>query len=106
MIFDKFKKKNDGMIIPSKTRIEDLLPIGSVVKVLDIEHRLMIIGIKQISTIDNHEYDYVTVPYPGGQIGIDSQLLINNEDIVQVSFIGCQDSERFAFIDNLMNKME
>ena len=103
MIFNLFKKKDDNMIIPSKTPIDDLLPIGSVVNVLDYEHRVMIIGIKQISTNDNHEYDYLAVPYPEGQIGPDSQLLFNNEDITYISFIGCQDSEYFAFKEQIKN---
>lgn len=104
MILDRFKKKNNhNMIVPSKTLIEDLLPIGSVVSIFDISHRLMIIGIKPININDNHEYDYVAVPYPEGQIGIDSQILFNNDDINEISFIGCQDSERFAFIEKIKN---
>ena len=103
MFFNRFKKKNDNMIVPSKTSIEDLLPIGSVVNILDLEHRLMIVGIKQINLDDNHEYDYVAVPYPEGQIGIDSQVLFNNQDVTNVSFIGCQDSERFAFLEQIKN---
>ena len=102
MIFNLFKKKEkNNMIVPSKTKIDELLPIGSVVNVLDYEHRVMIIGIKQISLEDNHEYDYAAVPYPEGQIGIESQVLFNNEDISNVSFVGYQDSERFAFIEQI-----
>lgn len=103
MFFNRFKKKNDNMIVPSKTSIDDLLPIGSVVNILDFDHRLMIVGIKQINLDDNHEYDYVAVPYPEGQIGIDSQVLFNNQDVTNVSFIGCQDSERFAFLEQIKN---
>ena len=52
---------------------------------------------------DNHEYDYAAVPYPKGQIGIDSQVLFNNKDITNISFIGCQDSEYFAFKQQIKN---
>lgn len=104
MIFDRLKKKaSSNMIVPSKTMIEDLLPIGSVVSIMGINHRFMIIGIKPINTNDNHEYDYVAIPYPEGQIGIDSQILFNNDDIIEISFIGYQDSERFAFIEKIKN---
>lgn len=103
MFLNRFKKKNDNMIVTSKTSIDDLLPIGSVVNILDFEHRLMIVGIKQINLDDNHEYDYIGVPYPEGQIGIESQVLFNNQDVTNVSFIGCQDSERFAFLEQIRN---
>ena len=103
MLFNLFKKKDDNMVVPSKTKVDDLLPIGSVVNVLDYEHRVMIVGIKQLCLDDNHEYDYAAVPYPEGQIGIDSQVLFNNEDITNISFIGCQDSEYFTFKDQIKN---
>ena len=56
-IFHKRKNKEDSMIIPSKAKVTDLLPIGSVVRIDNCNYRLVIIGIKQLSTIDNHEYD-------------------------------------------------
>lgn len=103
MLFKSKRSKDNNMVIPSKTLIEELLPIGSVVSVLDIDHRLMIIGIKQINFDDNHEYDYVAVPYPEGQVTSDCQVLFNNNDISEISFIGYQDSERFAFLEQIKN---
>ena len=103
MLFKSKRSKDNNMVIPSKTLIEELLPIGSVVSVLDIDHRLMIIGIKQINFDDNHEYDYVAVPYPEGQVTSDCQVLFNNNDINEISFIGYQDSERFAFLEKIKN---
>ena len=103
MLFNIFKKKNKDLIVPSKTKIDELLPIGSVVSVLNMDHRAMIIGIKQICLDDNHEYDYVAIPYPEGQVGINSQIIFNNEDISHISFIGYQDSEHFAFIEEIKN---
>lgn len=103
MLFNLFKKKDDNMVVPSKTEIDDLLPIGSVVNVFDYEHRVMIIGIKQLCLDDNNEYDYAAVPYPEGQIGVESQVLFNNENITNISFIGCQDSDYFAFKEQIKN---
>lgn len=103
MLFNIFKKKNKDLIVPSKTKIDELLPIGSVVSVLNMDHRVMIIGIKQICLDDNHEYDYVAIPYPEGQVGINSQIIFNNEDISHISFIGYQDSEHFTFIEEIKN---
>lgn len=100
-IFDIFKKPKDSMVVTRNTDICDLLPIGSVVAINDCDFRLVIIGIKQLSLIDNHEYDYLTVPYPMGKMGDDSELLINNDDIISVDFIGYQDTERFEFVEQL-----
>lgn len=102
---DFFKKKNDNLIIESKTNVDDLLPIGSVVTIPDLNHRMMIIGIKQISVEDNHEYDYAGVPNPSGILGNEGYLLFNNDDITEINFIGYQDSERFAFLDQLQEYM-
>lgn len=100
-VFDIFKKPKDSMVVIRNTDIYDLLPIGSVVTIDNCDFRLVIIGIKQISLIDNHEYDYLTVPYPMGKMGDDSELLINNDDIIAVDFIGYQDTERFEFVEQL-----
>ena len=97
---DLFKKKDKNLIIESNTPIDELLPIGSIVTLPDINYRMMIIGIKQLS-IDNHEYDYIGVPYPSGLMGADSTLLFNNDEIMEINNIGFQDSERFEFIDQL-----
>jgi hypothetical protein len=97
---DLFKKKDKNLIIESNTPIDELLPIGSIVTLPDINYRMMIIGIKQLS-IDNHEYDYIGVPYPSGLMGEDSTLLFNNDEIIEINNIGFQDSERFEFIDQL-----
>lgn len=97
---DLFKKRNQSVIIESKTPIDQLLPIGSIVTLPDINYRMMIIGIKQLSA-DNHEYDYIGVPYPSGLMGDDSTLLFNDDEIIEINNIGFQDSERFQFIDEL-----
>ena len=94
-----FKKKEQNYIIESNTPIDSLLPIGSIVTLPDINYRMMIIGIKQLS-IDNHEYDYIGVPYPSGLVGEDSLLMFNDEEILEVNYVGFQDSERFKFIED------
>ena len=96
---DLFKKKEQNYIIESETPLDELLPIGSIVTLPDINFRMMIIGIKQLSA-DNHEYDYMGVPYPSGLVGEDSMLMFNQDEIVEVNYVGFQDSERFQFIDD------
>lgn len=97
---DLFKKKEENLIIESNTPIDELLPIGSIVTLPEINYRMMIFGIKQLGS-DNHEYDYIGVPYPSGLMGDDSTLLFNNDEIIEVNNIGFQDSERFQFIEEL-----
>ena len=36
-----------------------------------------------------------------GIMGDDSELLINHDDIIEINFVGYQDSERMLFIEQL-----
>lgn len=82
--------------------VKDLLPIGSIVLLVDGEKKLMIYGVKQADGGDNNkEYDYIGVMYPEGNIGSEYQFLFNHEDIVEVVFRGYEDEERDVFIKKL-----
>lgn len=83
-------------------KINELLPIGSVVLLQKAEKRLMIVGIKQIDAEGKgKEYDYLGVLYPEGHMGEDFQYLFNHEDIDEVIFKGYEDYERESFIKKL-----
>lgn len=83
-------------------KIEDLLPIGSIVRLKEGEKRLMIGGIKQFAVDGNgEEYDYFGVLYPEGHIGDEFQYLFNHEDIEEIIFRGYEDEERAAFLSRL-----
>ena len=88
--------------------IKELLPIGSIVLLEGGEKRLMIHGVRQVGSEDNDglEYDYVSVPYPEGNIGTEFTYLFNHPDISQVVFRGYEDEEREEFIKNLSNFYE
>ena len=79
-------------------RVEELLPIGSVVLLCNSKTRLMIFGILQkLSNSpagEGKQYDYVGVPYPAGNMGQDHQYLFNHSDIEQIIFRGYEDEER------------
>lgn len=81
--------------------IKDLLPIGSVVRLKDGRHKLMIYGIKQTESEQGREFDYISVLYPEGCINELGQYLFNHSDIDEVFFRGYEDEERQAFIQNL-----
>ncbi|MGG3447351.1 hypothetical protein CN507_00095 [Bacillus cereus] len=59
-----------------------LLPIGTVVKLEEIEQFVMIIGRMVVST-DKRDFDYVGVPYPVGYLGDEKVLCFNHDKIVE-----------------------
>ena len=89
--------------------IKDLLPIGSVVILKDGEQPLMIYGIMQsdnsggiLKKVKN--YDYISVPYPHGNLGPGMSFLFNHDDIYKIVFRGYEDKERTKFLDELSRK--
>ncbi|MCI8515284.1 MAG: DUF4176 domain-containing protein [Hungatella sp.] len=86
--------------------IRELLPIGSVVLLKDGQKRVMIYGVKQTDTSTDKEYDYISVLYPEGNMGDESQFLFNHSDIEEIYFRGCEDEEREEFIENLARYYE
>ncbi|MBE5881927.1 MAG: DUF4176 domain-containing protein [Lachnospiraceae bacterium] len=81
--------------------IKDLLPIGSVVTLEEGKKKLMIFGVKQTNEEDGTEYDYLSVMYPEGNMGGETQFLFNHEDIFEVVFKGYEDDERTEFLGHL-----
>lgn len=76
-----------------------LLPIGSIVKVENIEQRLMIIGVLQkMKTIPEKDFDYAAVPYPEGLHDMRMNIGFNHNNIEEVVFRGYEDKERKAFL--------
>lgn len=65
-------------------KVQELFPIGSVVKLRNGIRPLMIFGIKQTNLETNEEYDYIGVLYPEGNMGDKTQFLFNHEDIEEV----------------------
>ena len=57
-----------------------LLPIGTVVKIEDIEQIVMIIG-RMVISADKRDFDYVGVPYPIGYLGDEKVLCFNHNKI-------------------------
>lgn len=88
-------------------RVNDLLPIGSIVLLKDGEKRLMINGIMQSDVSGSGaNFDYLGILYPEGHIGDEFQYLFNHEDIAQIIFRGYEDEERVEFINKLVSVLE
>ena len=82
--------------------VKDYLPIGTVVLLKEGNKRLMVFGIIQQDLKNKEvEFDYIGVPYPEGNMGVDHQYLFQHKDVKEVYFRGYEDIERQEFIFNL-----
>ncbi|PFE03377.1 hypothetical protein COE15_26440 [Bacillus cereus] len=59
-----------------------LVPIGTVVKLEEVEPIIMIIG-RMVVSADKRDFDYVGVPYPVGYLGDEKVLCFNHDKIVE-----------------------
>lgn len=89
-------------------KIQNLLPIGSIVLLKNGEKKLMIIGIMQSDNgRKKKNYDYLGELYPEGHIGEGIyQYLFNHEDINEIIFRGYEDDERTEFLRKLSDEYE
>ena len=75
--------------------IKELLPTGSVVRLVDGEKYLMIVGVMQtMAGIRKKECDYLGVLYPEG-------YGFNHVDVEEIVFRGYEDQEREEFLTKL-----
>ena len=90
-------------------KVEELLPIGSVVLLNGGQKKLMICGIMQTQVDESgapgESYDYIGVWYPEGQFN-EVKYLFNHSDINEVFFRGYEDEERAKFITSLRSFYE
>ena len=74
-----------------------ILPIGSVVTLKNLDFPVMIFGFLQKNGFQPERYvDYIGVPYPVGNVGMEAQLGFQMEDITEVLFEGYR-TEEFDF---------
>lgn len=83
-----------------------ILPIGSVVLLEDTSQPIMIFGYLQESMSTNRVlFDYIGVPYPMGNISIESQIGFQMTSIREVLFEGYRNDD-FAPIEDLLKLAE
>jgi len=87
--------------------MKNLLPIGSIIKVSDIDKKLMIYGRIQKNIKNGKEtiYDYIACIYPEGNISASKAFLFNHQQIEKVYFIGYQDSEELSYRKIIINTL-
>ena len=64
------------------------LPIGTVVKLNDVDQLLMIIGYGGKIDEKNIKYDYIAYAYPNGFVSADKNFVFNTKEIEKVYFVG------------------
>ncbi|MES5926453.1 DUF4176 domain-containing protein [Bacillus cereus group sp. MG9] len=78
-----------------------LLPIGTVVKLEEIEQFVMIIG-RMVVSADKRDFDYVGVPYPVGYLGDEKVLCFNNDKIVEEMHRGYMTESELVLREKLL----
>ena len=79
----------------------NLLPLGSIVKLNGVDDKIMIIGVNQIDK-DKEKYDYCGCVHPYGFVNSNNLLVFNNSDIIETIFEGYFDEESKDFYEDLM----
>ncbi len=88
-----------------KKNYKDLLPIGSVVRMDEIEQDLVICGRIVCAEGEDKIYDYVGFPYPEGMGRGDGLLFFDRDAIAQVLFIGFQDEEELIYRTQILDEL-
>lgn len=78
----------------NRMRFHGLLPIGSVVRIGDVDKRLLIIGRAQRKAGEEYLHDYCSVPFPEGYLDGEHLIFHDHSDITYISRVGyINDSE-------------
>ena len=75
-------------------KIENLLPIGSVVRLTDAKKKVVIMGIMPVKHMPD-------VPYPEGYMTQETGLLFNHDKIDEIIFEGYANEERKLFMQTI-----
>lgn len=86
---------------------EKYLPIGSIIKLKNNNHELMITGYYGMEYTDEVKtYDYEGIAYPEGTLFKNSWYAFNHDDIAEVVFKGFEDSKYTLLNNKLLGKNE
>lgn len=78
-----------------------LFPIGTVVKLEEVEPIIMIIG-RIVVSADKRDFDYVGVPYPVGYLGDEKVLCFNHDKIVEEMHRGYMTESELVLREKLL----
>ncbi len=83
---------------------KDLLPCGSIVRLAEGEHLVMICGRVVLAGGNDHIYDYTGVFYPEGMTGKDNMIFFDRDAIENILFIGFQDKQELEYSTEVLGK--
>jgi len=90
--------------------LDEILPIGSVVRLRGVESKTIIVGILPVSTEDEEEeiHDYIGVMYPIGFAGMEDAppYMFMHEDIEEIVFRGYENVEQKKMIQTLQELLD
>lgn len=89
-------------------KINNAMPVGTVLKLKEANKRVSVIGVMQEIQEGNNiiKFDYIGVPYPEGFLGTESMILFQESDIESIYAVGYSDIERQKFISDVARKIE
>lgn len=88
---------------------ERTLPVGSIIRLVGANKRIMILGYAKRGKNDDQIFDYTGCVYPEGFGGRDALIVFNHQDIERIYALGYQGEERFDFEKQLregLNKVK
>lgn len=84
-----------------------LLPLGTVVSLSGIDHRIMIVGYARYKEGDmSHIYDYVGCYYPEGFVGSDKTIIFDHSMIESLYYIGFNNEDSAQFMNKVVTAIE
>ncbi len=87
--------------------IENILPIGTVVELQDINARIMIAGYASVTAKNpNYTWDYSGFIFPLGYSGQETVLSFDADQIRTIVTYGYQDEEQLQFMNDLKEILE
>ena len=87
--------------------IKNILPIGTVVKLENLDVNIIISGYGSVSDAHpNYTWDYSGFMFPIGYIGEDSVISFDAEQVEKIISYGYQDEEQLLYVKELTEALE
>lgn len=87
--------------------MKTLLPLGTVVSLAGIDHRIMVVGYARYKEGDtSHIYDYVGCYYPEGFVGADKTVIFDHSMVESLYYIGFNNEEAAQFMNKVVSAIE
>ena len=87
--------------------MKNLFPLGTVVSLQGLDHRVMILGYARYKQGDNSKvYDYVGCYYPEGFTGPDRTLIFDHSQVTSLFYIGYSNEASAEFLTKVSDAIE